>query len=129
MVKTPEKPQFSIVSSETTGIPPPRPLGEHGARLWGAIQAEYGIRDRGGIELLAQACGALDVVEALGAAIAADGAIVYGRAGPKAHPAVKDQIAARAFVVRTLEKLGVTTEPIKSPGRPPQPLGWIPPEC
>ncbi len=52
----------------------------------------------GGRELLAQACGALDLVETLGEAIARDGAIVYTTRGvPRAHPAVKDQIAARAF--------------------------------
>jgi hypothetical protein len=62
------------------------------------------------------------------AAFPSRGAIVYGRAGPKAHPACKDQIAGRAFIVRTLEKLGVTTEAIKPVGRPPQPLGWMPPE-
>jgi hypothetical protein len=128
MAKTPEKPQFSLVTSETSVISPPRPLGAHGTALWDAVQREYGIRDRGGIELLAQACGALDLVEALGEAIERDGPIVYGRAGPKAHPAVKDQIAGRAFVVRTLERLGLNIEAIKPVGRPTQPLGWIPPE-
>jgi hypothetical protein len=126
MPKTPAPPALSIVSADTTGGSPPRDLGQHGRELWGAIQREYGIRDTGGRELLAQACGALDVVEALGEAIARDGAIIYGRAGPKAHPAVKDQIAARAFVVRTLEKLGVTGENIKpGPGRPVSTSGWM----
>ena len=108
-------------------IPPPRTLGPHGTALWNAIQIEYGIRDTGGRELLVQACGALDLVEALGGAIERDGAIVYGRAGPKAHPAVKDQIAGRAFIVRTLEKLGLNVEAIKSgPGRPASGFGWTP---
>jgi hypothetical protein len=95
---------------------------------FGMRQREYGVADRGGIELLAQACGALDLVEALGEAITRDGAIVYGRTGPKAHPAVKDQIAARAFLVRTLERLGITNENNKpGPGRPPSAaLGWAP---
>ena len=89
------------------------------------MQSEFGITDRGGVELLAQACGALDLVEALGEAIARDGPVIYARSGPKAHPAVKDQIAARAFLVRTLEKLGVTTENVKpGPGRPPAKVGW-----
>jgi hypothetical protein len=121
----PKKPSLSIVSPATTDGSPPRNLGQHGRQLWDAVQREYGIVDRGGIELLAQACGALDLVEALGEAIARDGAVVYSRAGPKGHPAVKDQIAARAFVVRTLEKLGVTSENIKpGPGRPVSTSGW-----
>jgi len=127
MAKTPEKPSLSLVSSETTRIAPPRPLGPSGTALWGAIQREYGIADRGGIELLAQACGAVDLIEALGEAIAQDGPVIRSRAGPKSHPAIKDQISARAFVVRTLEKLGVTTEVVKTPGRPPHAFGWTPP--
>jgi hypothetical protein len=120
-------PPLSVVSPDTTAGSPPRDLGRHGRKLWDEIQAAYGIADRGGIELLAQAAGALDLVEGLGEAIARDGAIVYGRTGPRAHPAVKDQIAARAFLVRTLEKLGVTSENIKpGPGRPPSPFGWTP---
>jgi hypothetical protein len=128
MPKTPAQPALSVVSPEKSGGSPPRDLGLHGRELWDAVPREYGVADRGGIELLAQACGALDLVEALGEAITRDGAIVYGRAGPKVHPAVKDQIAARAFLVRTLERLGITSENIKpGPGRPPSAaLGWTP---
>jgi hypothetical protein len=125
MPKTPAPPALSIVSPDATAGSPPRNLGQHGRKLWNEIQGAYRIDDIGGRELLAQACGALDVVEALGEAIVRDGTVVYSRAGPKAHPAVKDQIAARAFLVRTLEKLGVTSENIKpGPGRPPSGYGW-----
>jgi hypothetical protein len=128
MGKTSRSPPFSVVSSETTVPPPPRQLGPHGAALWDAIQREYGIRDRGGIELLAQACATLDRAESLAEAIARDGAIVYARAGaPKAHPACKDELACRAFIVRTLERLGLNIEAIKpGPGRPPSDFGWSP---
>jgi len=126
MAKAPAHPALSIASPDATGGSPPRELGQHGRQLWDALQREYGIADRGGIELLAQACGAIDVIETLGEAIARDGAVIYGRAGPKTHPAVKEQIAARAFLVRTLEKLGVTSETIKpGPGRPPSAIGWM----
>jgi hypothetical protein len=95
--------------------------------LWAAIQAEFGIADAGGIELLAQACAALDRAEALAEAIARDGEVVRTRAGvPKSHPAIKDETVLRAFVVRTLERLGVTVESVKPVGRPPKPLGWDP---
>jgi hypothetical protein len=124
MPRTPPPPALSVVSPTTIGASPPRNLGQHGRKLWDDIQREFGIQDTGGRELLAQAAGALDVIEALGEAITRDGAIVYGRAGPRAHPAVKDQVAARAFLVRTLEKLGVTTEAVKSPGRPTSFSSW-----
>jgi hypothetical protein len=39
------------------------PLGRHGMALWDAVMREYAIRDRGGIEILAHVCGAVDVVE------------------------------------------------------------------
>jgi hypothetical protein len=127
MPKTPEKPPLSVVSDATVGISPPRKLGPHGQRLWDRVQAEYGIRDTGGLELLAQACAALDRAEALAEAIARDGDVIYSRAGaPRSHPAVKDELACRAFVTRTLERLGLNIEPVKSPGRPPTPFGWAP---
>jgi hypothetical protein len=121
----PAKPALSLVSPETTGGSPPRDLDQHGRKLWDEIQAAYGITDRGGVELLAQACAALDRAEALAAAIATDGAIVYTRTGvPRSHPAVKDELACRAFVVRTLERLGLNVEAVRPVGRPTSSAGW-----
>ena len=82
------------------------------------MQTAYRIDDIGGIELLAQACAAADRVEALAERINADGEVVHTRAGPKAHPALRDELAGRAFVVRTLERLGLNVETIKPMGRP-----------
>jgi hypothetical protein len=127
MPKIPQ-PALSLVSSATTVVGPPRDLGQQGRKLWDEIQAAYGITDRGGIELLAQACAACDRAEALAEAIARDGSVVYSRAGvPKSHPAAKDELACRAFVVRTLERLGLNVEAVKpGPGRPPSAFGWTP---
>jgi hypothetical protein len=97
---------------------PPRPLGEHGRRLWDRVQAEFGITDIGGIELLAQVAGAVDRLEELAAAIAIDGVVIRGQQGAKANPLLRDEIQCRAFVVRTLKALGVTLEPAKQIGRP-----------
>jgi len=125
MPKTPDKPPLSLVAGETAVISPPRPLGPHGASLWQRVQAEYGIRDTGGIELLAQACQALDRAEALADAIARDGATIYSRTGvPKTHPSVKDELALRAFIVKTLERLGLNVETIQRPGRPTKSSSW-----
>jgi hypothetical protein len=85
---------------------------------------EYRITDRGGIELLAQACATVDRVEALRVAIDRDGEVVVVRGVPKAHPALRDELAGRAFIVRTLERLGLNLEVVKSAGRPPRPFGW-----
>jgi hypothetical protein len=125
MPRTPPQPALSIVSPETTGGSPPRELGRHGRKLWDEVQAAYAITDRGGVELLAQACAALDRAEALAAAIATDGPVIYSRTGvPRTHPAVKDELACRAFVVRTLERLGLNVEAVKPVGRPTNFSGW-----
>ena len=127
MPKTPDKPPFSIVSGDTAGIFPPRKLGQHGTALWDAIQREYAVTDRGGIELLAQICAAEDRVEALREQIDADGEVVHTRNGPRAHPALRDEIALRSFIVRSIERLGINVEALRpGPGRPPSPSGWRP---
>jgi hypothetical protein len=118
MAKSTDKPPFTIVSGETIGISPPRPLGPHGMALWNAVLREYRIDDRGGVEILCQCCQALDRSEALAAAIERDGSVIYSRNGvPKVHPAVKDELACRAFVTRGLERLGLNIETIKPGAR------------
>ena len=69
------------------GTAPPRKLGEHGSALWARVMAEYQIADAGGVELLAQACGALDRAEALRAASAATARSSTARAAPRLTPA------------------------------------------
>jgi hypothetical protein len=97
---------------------PPRPLGKHGQALWRSIQAEYRVADAGGIEMLAQAAAALDRAEQLAAAIAESGVMLGGRP----HPGIKEELALRAFICRTLTRLGLDVEPKRpGPGRPPGP--------
>jgi hypothetical protein len=114
------KPPFTLVPPDSTGARPPRPLGEAGLALWNAVTREYQVDDVAGIELLMQACLASDRVEALAAQINADGEIIRGQAGPRSHPGLKDEVALRAFIVRTIEKLGLNFEAIRpTAGRPP----------
>lgn len=106
-------------------LQPPRPLGEQGQRLWDAIQAEYAVTDAGGVEMLALGCEALDASAAYDAAINKDGAVQHLANGAlKEHPLVKHSLAAKAFAVRTIEKLGLNFEAVKPVGRPGSPLGW-----
>jgi hypothetical protein len=114
MTKSAGTSPLTLIHPAPIGISPPRALGAHGTALWNRVQAEYRIEDIGGIELLTQACQALDRAEALAAAIARDGEVIHTRTGvPKTHPAVKDELACRAFVVRTIERLGLNVEAIK----------------
>jgi hypothetical protein len=118
-----KKPPLTLIGSASTGTQPPRPLGEHGLGLWRGVHAEYSIDDIGGIEMLAQACASLDRAEALAARIVHDGEVIYLKGVPRAHPAVKDELACRAFVVRTLQKLGLNVEQVKNVGRPSGGIG------
>ena len=113
-----KNPKLTVVASTSTGQPPPRKLGQHGLSLWHDVTTTYHIEDVGGIELLAQACAAADRAEALAATIDEDGETIKGKNGLRAHPCLKDELAARSFVVRTLARLGITTESVKPMGRP-----------
>jgi hypothetical protein len=116
-----KKPTLSIVGLDASVLEPPRKLGRAGVSLWSSVQREYRIDDAGGIELLMQACTALDRVEAVAAQINTDGEIIKTRTGLRSHPLIKEETALRALVCRTLQKLGITQEAIKPPGRPPGP--------
>ena len=91
---------------------PPRTLGEHGGELWARVQSEFAIEDAGGIEVLAQACLALDRAEALAARINTEGESVKGSTGLRPHPCLKDETQNRALVCRCLARLGILSEQI-----------------
>ena len=80
--------------------------------------AEFAIGDAGGVELLAQACGAFDRAEALRARFDADGEIIDSPSGPNAHPGLKDELGKWAFVTRCVARLGLDVEPVQRVGRP-----------
>jgi hypothetical protein len=116
-------PPFTVVENPPI---PPRKLGPAGESLWNRVQNDYRIDDVGGVELLMQACLAQDRADELAAIIDADGARVMTKNGPKAHPCLRDELAARAFICRTLQRLGITDEVIKPLGHPTRPQGWMP---
>jgi len=124
-----KEPPVALVSSvAATESQPPRGIGPDGQSLWQRVMAEYQIEDCGGIEMLAQACQALDRAEALRREIERDGEVLRLRGTIKDHPALKHELANRAFVVRTLARLGLNFEPVKpSVGRPGNSIGWSPP--
>jgi hypothetical protein len=115
-----KKPALQIVSDPSPSPTPPRALGRFGLALWRSVHAEYQLDDAAGIEMLLTACQALDRAEDCSAIIAHDGPITKTKHGPKEHALLKMELANRAFVVRTLTKLGLNYEPLRvSAGRPP----------
>src|SRR5262245_6823026 len=111
----------SIVPLPTAQQPPPRPLGTHGQALWDRIVQEFRLDDAVAREILCGACQALDRAQLLQAAIDRDGPTVVGPSGSiRAHPGLRDELQNRAFVARSLQRLGLDSELLRSgPGRPP----------
>jgi hypothetical protein len=94
-------------------------LGDDGRRLWEAVQAEYAIADSAGVELLCLACESLDRAAQLSAAVVADGVVIRtARGETREQPALKAELACRAFVAKALDRLGLNVEPAKPNGRP-----------
>ena len=91
-----------MVKSTTTGTQPTRKLGPSGQKLWTAITSEYSIADAGGVEMLVQACRALDRAEACREQIDRDGEVVATKNGPREHPLLKPELARPRVSVRTL---------------------------
>jgi len=115
------RPPLTLVDPTASSSSPPSNLGPAGLSLWNSVMAEYQIADVGGLELLAEACAARDRVQSLREAINRDGETFVSRSGlVRAHPALRDELAGRAFVCRMLEKLGITVEPLRPVGRPPK---------
>jgi Phage terminase, small subunit len=113
-------PRLTVVDPASTAREPPSTLGDPGKRLWTQVMAEYDVSDVAGRQMLLQCCQMTDRAEDLAAEIATDGAVIRTREGIKDHPALKHELAARAFVVRTLCRLGLNFEPLHvNMGRPP----------
>jgi hypothetical protein len=103
---------------------PPRKLGRYGTELWQRVTVEFVIEDASGIELLTLACQALDRAESCSEQISETGELIKVKNGFRENPLCKVELANRAFITRTLARLGLEHEPQKAIGRPPSPLGW-----
>jgi hypothetical protein len=116
------KPPLSVVNLSSSAPKPPANLGPAGVNLWRSIMAEYDVSDAGGQALLEQAAAAYDRAERLRVEIDRDGEIVRSRTGMREHPGLRGELAARSFVCRTLQRLGINLEVVRTaPGRPPGP--------
>ncbi len=76
-----------------------------------------------GLEMLGQACAALDRAEECRAIVDQEGILLTMKGGVRENPAAKLELANRAFVVRTLSRLGLDVEAIKAVGRPSKRYG------
>jgi hypothetical protein len=110
--------KFKLVGDAPEPNPAP-PLGDVGRALWDRVNSEYAIEDAGGVAMLTLACSALDRASRCREQIDKDGELVHTKSGAREHPLIKAELAAMAFVVRTLARLGLNFEPVRSGvGRP-----------
>jgi hypothetical protein len=124
MPKPTESGRFSVISGTATGLEPPAGLGEAGVRFWRRVQAEYRVADIGGLCLLEQICGAIDTIESITQALAVEGPALRRNGGLRANPLLRDQLQNRAFVARSLERLGISVQEVQPVGHPPRPTSW-----
>jgi hypothetical protein len=95
-----KKPTLTVIKPISSPTDPPSTLRQPGRDLWNRVLSEYQITDCGGLETLAQICHARDRVATLTATIDRDGETIMTKSGIKAHPCLRDEIQARAFIVR-----------------------------
>jgi hypothetical protein len=101
------------------GVPPPAHLDEVGAALWHRVVADYVFDDPASYQILADACLCTQRAERCRKLIDAHGELLQTKYGPKPNPLIRDETQLRALTARLLEKLGLTFEAIRTPGRPP----------
>ena len=108
-----------LTRPDAKALKPPRSLGQAGANLWARIVAEYDVSDSGGREQLCLICQCLDRCESLREKIDAEGEIVKVKGVLRDHPALRHELANRAFIAKALVKLGLNLEtPVRFVGRP-----------
>jgi hypothetical protein len=121
MAKNPQPPALAVVQTGATVVQPPRKLGPSGTQFWNEILAEFVIEDRAGIELLLLAAEATDRAQDLAERIRVEGSTIRTKTGVRAHPALRDELANRAFVAKAIERLGLNLQAVRpNVGRPPR---------
>jgi hypothetical protein len=91
-----------------------------GSKLWGAIMAEYVIDDCASLEVLKQCCFAADMAARCRKQLDESGLILHGKAGARENPMIRHELNYRSFITRSLQRLGLLSEPLRpGPGRPP----------
>jgi hypothetical protein len=118
--RTTSKPKLSLiaVAEVETPLTTPATLGQAGADLWRAIVAQFVFDDPGFIEILRQACYAIDRADRCRQAIDKDGEMIRTKGGMRSHPLLRDELQNRALGARLIAKLGLDLEPARAAGRP-----------
>jgi hypothetical protein len=82
----------------------PKGIGPRAAALWADVVAEW-MLDEHELILLDEAVRTVDMLDRLAAIVAADGPVIDGKAGLKAHPALVESRQLRITLARLLAAL------------------------
>jgi hypothetical protein len=113
--------QAAAIEIHRRGTEPEAPanLGEHGAKLWRDILAEWAIDNVSDLAILEQAAQAYDRAERMRLLIAEQGEMIDTATGSqKPNGCIALELQARALCARLIGKLHLSDEPKRSPGRP-----------
>ena len=98
----------------------PATLGEHGAKLWRDVLAEWDVDSVSDLAILEQACQAYDRAERMRLLIAEQGEMIETATGSlKPNGCIALELQARGLCARLLGRLHLSDEPKRGPGRPP----------
>src|SRR5262245_29851689 len=108
---------------QMTTTRPPADLDVAGRQRWSAIVRDHAVRGAGNLAMLHQAAKALDAAEKYAEIVAKDGPVLSSKSGPRDHPLIRHQLAARALACRLLSRLGVVDVAKRAVGRPALGIG------
>ena len=100
-----ESPTPAVLTRLSSALPPPADLGATGKELWRQITSEFRLESSAEVQQLYEACCMEDRAVKLRKYIDAEGEMVEISGTRRDHPCLKHELAARAFVVRTLANL------------------------
>jgi hypothetical protein len=107
----------------------PKHLSDDGREFWSSVISEFSINDAAGFALLLTAAEALDRMSAARRVIQDEGELVKDRYGQsRINPACQLERDSRNGFLAAMRALHLETGPPRPVGRPPQPVGWRPPE-
>jgi hypothetical protein len=105
MVVQSESPPLAAKTRSSSVLPPPADLGVAGKELWRQITSEFTLESSAEVQQFYEACCMEDRAVKLRKHIDREGEMVEIRGIRRDHPCLKHELAARAFVVRTLANL------------------------
>jgi hypothetical protein len=110
------EPSPAPASKSSASVSPPGDLGPNGKKLWGDITRDYALETSAEMQMLFEICVMADRAANLRKRIDKEGEVLkLSEAGlPRDHPCLKHELAARAFIVRSLANL-FAREPDEKP--------------